>query len=163
MTTQQNAAEADVKIRTARRDWILLFGAGCIVLASSAFSFANDLPAATFPLVMGCVLVAEALWIRSFGVDLTRESANTRGVRRRSIPWQQVQAVLRHDQFGSARVSLILESGQRVALRAPTTWWGVGDAGFERDFHRIGQWWLAHRGESWRPVRPEAPGSQVQG
>ena len=64
---------------------------------------------------------------------------------------------------GSARVSLILESGERVTLRAPTTWWGLGDAQYDRDFHRIGQWWLAHRGQSWRPVRPEAPWPPVQG
>jgi hypothetical protein len=162
MTVQQGAAEADVKIRTATREWILLAGAGCIAFASAAFSSARDLPVVTLPLLMGCVFVAEALWTRSFGVDLTQESANIRGVRRRSIPWHQVQAVLREDQFGSARVSLILESGKRVLLRAPTTWWGVGDAGYERDFHRIGQWWLAHRGESWRPVRPEAPWPPAQ-
>jgi len=43
-----------------------------------------------------------------------------------------------------------------VLLRAPKRPWGFGSAGCERDFHRIGQRWLAHRGESWRPVR-EAP------
>ena len=70
-------------------------------------------------------------------------------------------------------VQLILESGEAVTLRAPTlSVWGSGGAEFEGDFHRIGQWWLAHRGESWRvmasrgeswrPVRPEAPSLLVQ-
>jgi hypothetical protein len=26
-----------------------------------------------------------------------------------------------------------------------------------RDFHRIGECWLDHRGKSWRPLRAEAP------
>jgi hypothetical protein len=103
------------------------------------------------------VIVAEALWALTWGVDLTPESVNLRGVRRRSIPWQEVQAVLRYEQVGQARVQLIPEEGKPITLRAPTRLWGMGGAGYERDFHRIGQWWLAHRGESWRPVRPEAP------
>ena len=115
--------------------------------------------------VIGCVFVAEALWIRTFGVDLTREAANIRGLRRWSIPWRHVQAVLRHQQLGAMRVSLILENGMRVTLKAPTTWWGSGEHEYEyeADFNRIGQWLLAHRGESWRPVRPEAPRPPVQG
>ena len=79
------------------------------------------------------------------------------------LPWQQVQAVLRFDELGSRRVCLILESGRRVNLRAPTTVLGFGAARYEQEFHRIGQWWLAHRGQSWRPLRPEAPPLPVQG
>ncbi len=158
MTVPQSAAEADVKIRTPRRDWMVLFGAGVIALASAAFSIAFDLDGSTLPIVIGSVFIAEALWIRTFRVDLTRESANLRGLRRRSIPWRQVQAVLRDDLFGAERVTLILENGERVRLRAPTTFLGLGAAEYERDFHRIGQWWLAHRGESWRPAPPEMQG-----
>jgi hypothetical protein len=39
---------------------------------------------------------------------------------------------------------------------------GCGDE-YEREYHRIGQWWLAHRGESWRPVPDETPRLPVQG
>ena len=163
MSVEQGAAEADVTIRTARRDWMLLFGAGGVVLVTAAFEIAADLPGHNPLLVMGCVFVAEALWIRTFGVDLTPECANIRGLRRQSIPWRHVQAVLRHDQLGVGRVSLVLESGRRVGLRAPTTFLGLGGAEYERDFHRIGQWWLAHRGESWSPTLPEAPRLPVQG
>jgi hypothetical protein len=73
-----------------------------------------------------------------------------------------VQAVVRYEQVGSWMVRLIPESGKPVTLRAPTSLWGFGGAAHERDFHRIGQYWLAHRGESWRPVRPEAPRLLVQ-
>ena len=112
-------------------------------------------------LVAGCLWVVGGSWIRTLGVDLTPESAIVRGVRRRSVSWPEVQAVVRVK--GGWCVQLILESGEAVTLRAPTlSVWGSGGAEFEGDFHRIGQWWLAHRGESWRPVRPEAPSLLVQ-
>ena len=47
--------------------------------------------------------------------------------------------------------------------RYPTSSWRKGDAPYERDFQRLDQWWLAHRGESWRPVRPEAPQPATHG
>jgi hypothetical protein len=49
---------------------------------------------------------------------------------------------------GAKVVRLILESGESVMLRAPTSSWGLGGAEYERNVHRIEQWWLAHRGES---------------
>jgi len=106
---------------------------------------------------MWALLVAMTLWGLTWGVDLTPESANVRGIRRRSIPWREVQAVLRYEQAGSTSVRLILENGKPATLRAPMRFLGLGGAAYDRDFHQIGQWWLSHRGESWRPLRPEAP------
>jgi hypothetical protein len=60
-------------------------------------------------------------------------------------------------------VRLILEDGMQVTLRAPRTQLGFGAAQFERDFQRIDQRWLAHRGESWRPEGAETPPPPVQG
>lgn len=108
-------------------------------------------------------MAAAGLWSRTLGVDLTRESANLHGSRRQSVPWQEVQAVVRYGRGGSTGVRLILEHGKPVTLRAPTTMWGLGAAQFDRDFHCIDQWWLAHRGESWRPARVETPPPPVQG
>jgi hypothetical protein len=162
MTIEQGAAATGVRIRTPLREWMLLGVVGVSWLAAAAFDMAMESSWSTFHLVLGCVFVAEALWIRTFGVDRTPESAIVRGLRRQSIPWQQVQAVVRHDQLGAGRVSLILESGRKVTLRAPTTFFGFGGAQYEQDFNRIGHWWLAHRGESWRPVCPEAPRLPVQ-
>jgi hypothetical protein len=59
--------------------------------------------------------------------------------------------------------SALLENGEPVMLPFPKTLWQYGDARYERDLKRIDQWWLAHRGESWRPVRQEEPRPPVQG
>jgi hypothetical protein len=78
------------------------------------------------------------------------------------LPWAEVQAVMCYRQQGQWFVRLIPERGKPVRLRAPTTYLGFGAAGYERDFHRIGECWLAHRGESWRLMRTEAPSRPVQ-
>jgi hypothetical protein len=163
MSAEGRVAEATVRIRTPRPNWTVLLAAGAIILMTSLLFHPNF--SDPVPLVLGGVFVGEALWIRTFGVDLTAESANVRGIRRRSVTWSQVQAVLAYRQMGASRVALVLDSGERVALREPSTYWGSGAATaarYEEDFHRLGQWWLAHRGSSWRPVRPEAPGAPIQ-
>jgi hypothetical protein len=90
-------------------------------------------------------------------VDLTRESAVVRGIGRRRVhPWGDVQAVVRHDhRYGESVVQLVLEGGQKVTLPYPRSLWRQGDR-YERDFEDIDTWWVAHRGQSWRPSRPEA-------
>ena len=160
MSVEYGVAGATIRIRAPRRDWIVLFAGGLVILAMQTLVWVGG--GDTEPAVLGGILMAESLWIRSFGVDLTPEFAIVRGLRRRHIRWGQVQAVYRFRQMGSDRVRLVLENGQHVNLRAPNTWLGLGADGYERDFHRIGQWWLAHRGQSWRPVRPEAPGAPTQ-
>lgn len=163
MTIGQGAAWADAEIRTSRHHWTwVLVGAG-LELAFATFFFVT--PAAFSPfswyawfwLAMSGLSAAEALWLRTLGVDLTRESAIVRGVRRRTVPWQEVQGVVRQRRLGTWVVQLIPESGRPVTLRAPTTFWGLGVAEYERDYHRIGQWWLAHCGPSWLPATPRPP------
>jgi hypothetical protein len=163
ITGEQDRDDAVVKIRMPRSSWMWLF-----VLAGSQFVFAAGWLAlgsswlAAGGLATGGLGVGTGWWIRTRGVDLTPESAIVRSVRRRNIPWQDVQAVLQYQRHSDWGVRLILESAEPVTLRAPTTWSGFGGAQFERDFHRIGQWWLAHRGEAWRPVRAEAPQPPAQ-
>ena len=160
MTIEQGASEADVKIRVPRT-WV---GPTYLVTACCWFFVA----AASWPmgrpwvsllgLVIGCLNVASVLAIRVFGVDLTPESAVVRGLRRRRVPWVEVQAVVSEDgKYGASVVRLILDSGESVRLPFPKTWWRKGNAQCERDFHRINQWWITHRGESWHAVLPEAP------
>lgn len=174
MTVEQGSALAHVKIRAPGRDWMPLVVAGLIwvtIGAAGAVAAQGVVDQGWDMLVvldwglavLGFVIIAEALWIRGMGVDLTPELARVRYLRRRDIPWHQVQAVVRSQLFGSWRVRLILENGDKVTLRAPTTFFEWGCAEYERDFHQIGQWWLAHRGESWLPVRPEAPRSPSHG
>jgi len=153
MTIEQGVGQVVVKIRTSRYELIQPFA-----MIGIFFVIAASDPRGLAPLwLMGPVLVPLLLWAQTWGVDLTPESANLRGIRRRSIPWQEVQAVVRREQIGSSMVRLILENGKHVWVRAPRRVWGLGGAGFDRDFNRIGQWWLEHRGESWRPLLPEAP------
>jgi hypothetical protein len=172
MSIENGVTEAVVRIRTPRRDWMPMLVVGLVFVAMRALELmvlagASPGGASTTGqnglLFLGGVFVLESLLIRSFGVDLTSEFANIRGLLRRHVRWDQVQAVLCFRQWGADRVCLVLEDGQRVNLRAPTTAWGFGAARYEHDFHRIGQWWVAHRGPSWLPVRPEAPGGSAPG
>lgn len=164
MTIDQGAGLTFVKIRTSRYTLIQPFVIAGLYLtfAFTTVSGGDQVGLAPFWLAGAGVLVAVSLWTLTWGVDLTPQSADLRGFRRRSIPWQEVQAVIRDEQLGSRTVRLVPEHGKPVRLRAPTSTWGLGRAAYERDFDRIGQWWLAHRGESWRPIRPEAPRTPAQ-
>jgi hypothetical protein len=155
---EPGAGEPEVEIRTAPHVWIpqLVLGGMMLTLAILQLLLGNNL-LAVFMVVVGCASLCTGLWGRTMGVDLTPECADVRGLRRSRLAWRDVQAVVRHQRQGAWEVRLILEGGQTEKLRAPTTLWDVGAARYERDFHRIGRWWLAHRGESWRPVLPEAP------
>lgn len=164
MTTEEGVAQAHLAIRTSRYQWVSMFVSAGVWLAIASVELwlvARPL-LALLTLATGCLWLAAGLLIRSFGVDLTPGSAVVRGLRRRSVPWSQVQAVVQHQAKGTWSVRLILESGQPLTLPAPTAWGGFGGPGYERDFHRIGQWWLSHRGEPWRPLRPEAPALSFQ-
>jgi hypothetical protein len=166
MSVEQGVTEATVRIRTPRLGWMMLLVSGLAILATQALEWVvprgGDNTSTVLLTVLGSGQVGEAVWMRTFGIDLTPQLANVRGIRRRSVPWSQVQAVLGYRHMGADRVALVLDSGERVVLRMPATYWGSGaatDVKYREDFHRLGQWWLAHRGPSWRPVRPEAPGA----
>ena len=163
MTIEQGAAQAQavVKVRTpwyALVQPLLMAG---LYLVIGAFNWTARIDASPLLWMAAAgVIVAQSLWEQTWGVDLTPESVNLRGFRRRSIAWPEVQAVLRHEPYGSRTVRLILNSGKQVTLRAPRSFWWLGAAAYERDFHHIEQWWLSHRGESWRPLLPEAVRNQ---
>ena len=110
MTIEQGAAEADVWIRADRLTWMLSLLLGGVMLLNAAVAVTQGQSWSIWVFV-GCLLVGEGLWIRSFGVVLTPESAKVRGTFRRSIPWRDVQAVVSFDQLGARRVALILEIG----------------------------------------------------
>jgi len=162
----QGTAQTVVEIRTRRGVWIqqLVMGGCWLAIGVAMMSVEREPTTRQLSFIslwwmgLGFDFVAQGLWLRTVGVDLTPELAKVRSLRRRNIPWPEVQAVVHHRRLGVWSVRLILENGEAVRLRAPTlSWEGFGAAAYERDFHQIGQWWLAHRGESWRPVRPEAP------
>lgn len=89
-----------------------------------------------------------------FGITLTPSAAIVHNLRRRTIPWADIQAIQIEPLLGSRTVVLHEASGRRTRLRAPITGPLSWDRRFEEKFHTIGQWWLAHRGPDWTPLPP---------
>ncbi|MFI9605395.1 hypothetical protein ACIHCX_37250 [Streptomyces sp. NPDC052043] len=137
---------------------------GIIVMASQVLFWLDGGPSGpvlvsglTWGVLLGVVLITSRL----FGVTLTPSAAIVHNLRRRTIPWSNVQAIQIESLFGS-RTVVIYEAGRRrTRLRAPTTAFLSWDRSFEEKFHTIGRWWLDHRGPDWAPVPP--PGAQWGG
>ncbi|MFD4556001.1 hypothetical protein ACFWP5_17060 [Streptomyces sp. NPDC058469] len=89
-----------------------------------------------------------------FGITLTPSAAVVRNVRRRTIPWSDIQAIQIESTLGTKSIVLHEANGRRTRLRAPTTGFPVWDRHFEEKFHTIGTWWLTHRGPDWTPTPP---------
>jgi hypothetical protein len=101
--------------------------------------------------LVSALFIAEGLLLpRWVGVTLTETHAIVYRRLRRRVPWSQIQAITQEPFLGSRRVVLWTRQG-RVALWAPTTCFGLCAKRFERDFHALGQFWLAHRGDAWEP------------
>lgn len=159
MTVVNGATEANDKFRARGRNWTWGFVAAGFTLLLAAYWLATgEWLMGLGWLSVSCLNVSTTLERRNYGVDLTPQHAIVRGFRRRNIPWQEIQEVVSHrKRNGTSFVGLILENGESVILRAPNSGWDRVDAQYEEDFHYIDQYWLAHRGESWHPVPPEAP------
>lgn len=163
MTIQQGTSPSAFKIRAPEsRTWILLIlvGGGCLALAFLNLSGMRPSRPSLGFLALGSCYVPMVWAIRTFGVDLTRESAVVRGFRQRHVPWPEVQAVVTGVPSNRASsVSLILASGESMRLPYPRTLCRPGDEQYERDVERIEEWWQAHRGPSWRaePQRKNEP------
>ena len=115
MTLEDAAAEAEVKIRAPRHflAYQLVLGV-CFWLASAgAMQREHNVLSALFWLFLGAAMLARAICSQTFGVDLTREAAIVRRFRTRSIPWQEVQAVVRYKPGGPSggAVELDVEGG----------------------------------------------------
>jgi hypothetical protein len=172
MNIKQGAAEAGVRIGP-----VPLHGSwkGCLVGVLGGLllaAFAGHKPwGALFWLAVGCFNAVYpfvmARRVRSFGVYMTDEAAVLRGRHRRDrrrVPWLQVQSVVSHlNSNGTSEVRLVLENGEQATLPFPKTTWRKHDARYEENFQSINQWWLAHGGASWRPVREEEPRAPVPG
>ncbi|WP_329165598.1 hypothetical protein OHB49_38895 [Streptomyces sp. NBC_01717] len=86
------------------------------------------------------------------GITLTPSAAVVHNLRRRIIPWSDVQGVHIESYLGQRTVVIYEASGRRTRLRAPVTGVLSWDRRFEEKFHTIGRWWLAQRGPDWTPV-----------
>jgi hypothetical protein len=168
MTTGQGASGGTVTFRTPvpqlapAHTWVMaaVFAVLWLVLSAGVLWKGQPGTAATY-LAFGCCWGGLAWLSRKSGVELTPESAIVRRLSRRTIAWSHVQGVVRHKTSSNwPSVRLLLQDGKQVKLPAPG---GTDALAFERDFRIIDAWWLAHRGESWRPVRPEAPPPATHG
>jgi hypothetical protein len=160
MTIEESGGGVDVKIRVPPTwmGYVQFVTGGIMLLVAAAVGLTGRLWFALIFLVGGCVYVGLGLALRVFGVDLTPDFAVVRGFRRRRVPWEEVQAVISDDgKYGTAVVRLILDSGESVRLPFPNSYWRKENVQCKRDFQRIDQCWITHRGESWRPVHPETP------
>ncbi|MCX4508989.1 hypothetical protein OHA27_01460 [Streptomyces sp. NBC_01619] len=88
------------------------------------------------------------------GITLTPSAAVVHNLRRRTIPWSDVQGVQAESSLGQRTVVIYEATGRRTRLRAPVTGILCWDRRFEEKFHAIERWWLAHRGPDWAPVPP---------
>lgn len=89
-----------------------------------------------------------------FGITLTPSAAVVRNLRRRTIPWRNVQAIHVEPYMGTRRLVIYEAGGRRTPLRAPITGFLAWDGGFEEKYHAVVRWWLDHRGPDWTPVPP---------
>jgi hypothetical protein len=156
-TTEPGTPKPNIRIRASRRYWLtLLVLAGSLIFNAIMLQLQGRHIFALVSLYIGCMTVYGSLRLRRRGIDLTADFAIL-PVEHRRIPWQDVQAVVRHRRQGAWGVQLILEIGKPVNLQVPTMILNFGAAEYERDLNIIGQWWLAHRGGAWRPTHPKAP------
>jgi len=158
MTTEEDARGGTVTFPASSpgAPWWMwpVFAVVWLVCAAGALWKGQQGTAATY-LAFSCCWGALAWLSRKSGVELTPESVIVRRLSRRTIAWSHVQAVVRHKSSGgTSAVRLLLQDGKLIKLPAPG---GNGAAAFERDFQIIDAWWLAHRGESWRPEGPRPP------
>lgn len=82
-------------------------------------------------------------------------------LRRRQVGWAEICAITVEPQRrGGPRVMLWTVSGGRVRLPLPMANRAWNEAAFVRDYHRIGQYWLASRAPDqlppadWQPAHP---------
>jgi hypothetical protein len=108
-------------------------------------------------LVVDVVMVSACWWMFvALRITLTPEALLVRGLRRRRIPWVDIRSIEHLHNRRSSGVQIHTASGSRLRLPAPGTG-GMFDteARFVRDYHRLGQWWLAHQAPS-RQAAPQA-------
>ncbi|WP_328681788.1 hypothetical protein [Streptomyces sp. NBC_00343] len=100
------------------------------------------------------LLVLGNLLPSRFGITLTPSAAVVRNVRRRTIPWSDIQAVQVQSSAGIKSIVLHEANGRSTELRAPTTGFLSWDRHFQDKLHTIETWWQTHRGPDWTPIPP---------
>lgn len=102
----------------------------------------------TVLLVLGNILPSR------FGITLTPSAAVVHNLRRRTIPWSDIQAIQVQSTAGIKSIVLHEANGRSTELRAPTTGFLSWDRHFNEKLHTMETWWQTHRGPDWTPIPP---------
>ncbi|MGV8847022.1 hypothetical protein [Tessaracoccus sp.] len=133
--------ENTVRFRPPPGTWALLLATGIAVAADSWYVTPPRAPET----LLGLILVAAAFWISTFGIRLNPQSLQVIGIRRRTIPWTQIQTITTVTRYRELQVKLTLTNGTHVRLRAPSTILaGHRTTQYNRDLHTIQQYWHNH-------------------
>ena len=88
-----------------------------------------------------------------YGITLTDDEAVIHNLRTNRVRWADIQAITQDTYAGTRFLVIWTADGRRIKLRAPVMPLPrTGRAQFEAKYHRIGQWWLTHRGPDWQPL-----------
>lgn len=101
------------------------------------------------------VLLAEAAWLSTTGVELRPDALVMRGIRRRVLPWRDITWIGSAPLSWSQCVGVTTRHGRMRRLRAPHhTPFLAPDRDFLAKAHTIHDYWVAHRGPDWQPLHP---------
>jgi hypothetical protein len=127
-----------------------------VALIGLLIVLAGDVPSVLL-VVVGVVVSPALLVCTREGLVLTPEHADVvNPLRRRRIPWRDVQGVV----LDHLDIVFGLADGERVTVLYPERRTRRGWRSYDRrvaDRDRIWQWWVDHRGADWRPLTPPPP------
>jgi hypothetical protein len=114
---------------------------------------------AWFPLPIAVAITLLSLWgERRKQLVLRAGSLSVRiGWRKRKISAADIVAVTLEREVGTRLVTLWTRDGKRHRIGVAGRTQGLWAQHFERDWHLIGQWWLANRGYDWQPQIEHVP------
>jgi len=113
-------------------------------------------------LVIG-LLVGAGLyqWSSRWGCTLENDAIVIEAVRKRRIPWAQVQAVSYNISRLSTAATIIDEKGKTWMLRAPAHSSFAPDSLLRAKMTEIENFWEAHRGSQWQEMESITSGLQL--
>ena len=91
-------------------------------------------------LCLGCASTARAWKLGTLRVDLTSDAVTVRGLRRRTIAWQDIRTIeeRRRSWLSDRVVEIAPNTGKPITALVKASWL---DDTFERDHRLLEQWW----------------------
>lgn len=115
-----------------------------------------------FPGLIIGLLVGGGLyqWSNRWGCTLEDDAIVIEAVRKRRIPWTQVQAISYNISRLSTAATIIDEKGRTWMLRAPAHSSFAPDPLLRAKMTEIENFWKAHRGSDWKEMESISAGLQ---